>query len=61
MKNKNSVTEIVDIILTTISNIVWFAVWLYIIFGLHNSGWWILVPMFFNFKTDRAIEAIHKK
>jgi len=37
-------------------NIIWFGAWLYIIFGLHNSGWWILVPIIFHWTPRREGE-----
>jgi len=60
-KEKKEKSEIVDIIFTTISNLLWFGAWLYIIFILHHSGWWILLPMFFHFATDKTIKIRNKK
>jgi hypothetical protein len=33
------------VLVVELINLIWFGAWLYIIFGLHQSGWWILVPM----------------
>jgi hypothetical protein len=41
-----------DGVLTAIINLIWFGAWLYIIFGLHNSGLWILIPMLFHWKES---------
>ena len=58
---KKEIAEIIDIIFTAILNLAWFGAWLYIIFIRGYSGWWILVPIFLHFKTDRAIEALNKE
>lgn len=35
-----------------IANLFWFGAWLYIIFGLHQSGWWILFPIVFHWSEE---------
>ena len=40
-------------IVTAIINLIWFSIWLYIIFGLHNSGWWILVPIIIHWRKEK--------
>jgi hypothetical protein len=47
---KNKPLDIRLSLIVAVVNIVWFAVWIYIIFWLHNSGWWLLVPLLFNWK-----------
>lgn len=39
-------------IATAIFNLIWFGAWLYIIFGLGHSGWWILVPIVCHWATS---------
>lgn len=41
-------------VLEAVMNLVWFGAWLYIVFGLHQSGWWLLVPLFFHFKREKG-------
>lgn len=43
-------------IVISILNILWFGVWLYIIFWLHHSGWWILVPLMFHWTISDPSE-----
>ncbi len=49
-------SETFDNLLTVIINILWFGVFIYIIFWLHHSGWWILVPILFHWRTAKAAE-----
>lgn len=58
---KKGKVEIIDIIFTTISNLIWMGAWIYIIFWLHQSGWWILIPMLFHFSTDKNLADMRKK
>lgn len=44
-----------DIVILII-NWVWFGVWMYIIFGLGNSGWWILVPIFAHWRKESPLD-----
>jgi len=36
-----------------IANLIWFLVWLYIVFVLDNSGWWLLVPASIHWRDDQ--------
>jgi len=38
---------------TELFNLIWLLTWLYIIFGLNQSGWWILVPVFFHWGENK--------
>jgi hypothetical protein len=53
--------ETVDNIITAIINILWYGVWIYIIFWLHYSGWWILIPILFHWTTNKQGELESKK
>lgn len=55
MKKTKEFSKTVDIMFTTLLNLLWFGAWLYIIFILNNSGWWILIPLAFNFNTDEYL------
>jgi len=56
MKNKISTNRIKQTIQVTwisaLFNLLWFGMWMYIIFGLHQSGWWILFPLFVHFEKE---------
>jgi hypothetical protein len=44
----------------TVANMLWFGAWLFIIFGLHQSGWLILVPIIVHFKETKKGMQIDK-
>lgn len=33
-------------------NLIWFGMWMYVVFGLHQSPWWMAVPILLHFTME---------
>jgi len=53
MTSTNRIKQTIQVTwISALFNLLWFGMWMYIIFGLHQSGWWILFPLFVHFEKE---------